>query len=196
MQSFWNMVVFALVMSISPGPVNLVALAAGHRCGWYPAQRHVAGATLGFVLLLVLTGIGLQSVLLRWPALLLAVQWGGGLYFFWLAWQLVRDDGALAVDETPVRPSLTAAAAMQWLNPKAWLAASMGMGAYGAVGDVGQIVWFTSLYLVICLVSIACWAYVGSCLQAVLLSPRRLRWFNRAMAMLLLLSAGYLVLEP
>jgi threonine/homoserine/homoserine lactone efflux protein len=85
---------------------------------------------------------------------------------------------------------------MQWLNPKAWLAASMGMGAYGAVGDVGQIVWFTSLYLVICLVSIACWAYVGSCLQAVLLSPHRLRWFNRAMAMLLLLSAGYLVLEP
>ena len=29
MQSFWNMVVFALVMSISPGPVNLVALAGG-----------------------------------------------------------------------------------------------------------------------------------------------------------------------
>ena len=60
MQSFWNMVVFALVMSISPGPVNLVALAAGHRCGWYPAQRHVAGATLGFVLLLVLTGIQMK----------------------------------------------------------------------------------------------------------------------------------------
>ncbi len=52
---------------------------------------------------------------------------------------------------------------------------------------------FTSIYLVICLGSIACWAYAGSCMQGLLLVPRRLRWFNRAMALLLLLSAAYLV---
>ena len=82
---------------------------------------------------------------------------------------------------------------MQWLNPKAWLAASMGMGAYGVAGGVGQVALFTSIYLVICLGSIACWAYAGSCMQGLLLVPRRLRWFNRAMALLLLLSAAYLV---
>lgn len=185
MQSFWNMVVFALVMSISPGPVNLVALAAGHRCGWYPAQRHVAGATLGFVLLLVLTGIGLQSVLLRWPALLLAVQWGGGLYFFWLAWQLVRDDGVLAVDETPVRPSLTAAAAMQWLNPKAWLAAVAGTGAYVAPAAPASLWLFAAVYAVVCYASIACWAGMGARLRQVLTRPQRVRWLNRGLALLL-----------
>ncbi|MCG9056614.1 LysE family translocator, partial [Laribacter hongkongensis] len=164
---------------------NLVALAAGHRCGWYPAQRHVAGATLGFVLLLVLTGIGLQSVLLRWPALLLAVQWGGGLYFFWLAWQLVRDDGVLAVDETPVRPSLTAAAAMQWLNPKAWLAAVAGTGAYVAPAAPASLWLFAAVYAVVCYASIACWAGMGARLRQVLTRPQRVRWLNRGLALLL-----------
>ena len=90
-------------------------------------------------------------------------------------------------------PAFWYGALMQWLNPKAWLAASMGMGAYGVAGGVGQIVLFTALYLVICLGSIACWAYAGSRLQGWLVSPRRLRGFNRAMALLLLLSAVYLV---
>ncbi|HDX8368914.1 TPA: LysE family translocator, partial [Aeromonas dhakensis] len=52
---------------------------------------------------------------------------------------------------------------------------------------------FSGLYLVICLCSIACWAYAGSRLQGLLLAPQRLRWFNRAMALLLLLCAAYLV---
>ena len=186
---------FALAMSISPGPVNLVALGTGARYGFPASLRHVVGATLGFILLLLLMGLGLGGALSRWPVAAGAIHWGGVLFLCYMAWQLLVDRGQLErVEGAP--PAFWYGALMQWLNPKAWLAASMGMGAYGAVGDVGQIVWFTSLYLVICLVSIACWAYVGSCLQAVLLSPRRLRWFNRAMAMLLLLSAGYLVLEP
>ena len=186
---------FALAMSISPGPVNLVALGTGARYGFPASLRHVVGATLGFILLLLLMGLGLGGALSRWPVAAGAIHWGGVLFLCYMAWQLLVDRGQLERDEG-APPAFWYGALMQWLNPKAWLAASMGMGAYGAVGDVGQIVWFTSLYLVICLVSIACWAYVGSCLQAVLLSPHRLRWFNRAMAMLLLLSAGYLVLEP
>ena len=92
-----------------------------------------------------------------------------------------------------VPPAFWYGALMQWLNPKAWLAASMGMGAYGIAGGMSQIAFFAGIYLVICLGSIACWAYAGSRLQGWLVSPRRLRWFNRAMALLLLLSAAYLV---
>ena len=185
---------FALAMSISPGPVNLVALGTGARYGFPASLRHVVGATLGFILLLLLMGLGLGGALSRWPVAAGAIHWGGVLFLCYMAWQLLVDRGQLErVEGAP--PAFWYGALMQWLNPKAWLAASMGMGAYGAVGNVGQTIWFTSLYLVICLASIACWAYVGSCLQEALLAPRRLRWFNRGMAMLLLLSVGYLVLE-
>ena len=96
-------------------------------------------------------------------------------------------------DRAAIMLTLIMTARLNDVDPKAWLAASMGMGAYGVAGGVGQVALFTGIYLVICLGSIACWAYAGSCMQGLLLVPRRLRWFNRAMALLLLLSAAYLV---
>jgi threonine/homoserine/homoserine lactone efflux protein len=187
-----SMAGFALAMSISPGPVNLVALGAGARYGFHASLRHVVGATLGFILLLLLMGLGLGGVLAQWPMAGDAIRWGGVLFLCYMAWQLLVDGGRVeGQGEAP--PAFLYGALMQWLNPKAWLAASMGAGAYGAAGGLGQIMLFTGIYLVICLGSIACWAYLGSRLQQALLSPHRLRWFNRAMALLLLLSAAYLV---
>ncbi|MCZ0753434.1 LysE family translocator [Aeromonas enteropelogenes] len=190
-----SMAGFALAMSISPGPVNLVALGSGARYGFLASLRHVVGATLGFIMLLLLMGLGLGAALSQWPVAADALRWGGVIFLGWMAWQLVADKGELE-EGGGAPPAFWYGALMQWLNPKAWLAASMGMGAYGAVGGSGQMMLFTGIYLVICLCSIACWAYAGSYLQGVLLSPVRLRWFNRAMALLLLLSTAYLVHSP
>lgn len=187
-----SMAGFALAMSISPGPVNLVALGSGARYGFLASLRHVVGATLGFIMLLLLMGLGLGATLLQWPLAADALRWAGVIFLGWMAWQLLVDSGRVEGGDG-VAPSFWYGALMQWLNPKAWLAASMGMGVYGAVGGSGQMMLFTGIYLVICLCSIACWAYAGSYLQGLLLSPVRLRWFNRAMALLLLLSAAYLV---
>ncbi len=62
-----SMAGFALAMSISPGPVNLVALSAGAQYGFRASLRHVVGATLGFILLLLLMGLGLGAALSHWP---------------------------------------------------------------------------------------------------------------------------------
>lgn len=159
-----SMAGFALAMSISPGPVNLVALGTGARYGFTASLRHVVGATLGFILLLLLMGLGLGGALSRWPVALGAIHWGGVLFLGWMAWQLLVDSGEVEEVEG-VPPAFWYGALMQWLNPKAWLAASMGMGAYGIAGGMSQIALFTGIYLVICLGSIACWAYAGSRLQ-------------------------------
>jgi threonine/homoserine/homoserine lactone efflux protein len=53
---------------------------------------------------------------------------------------------------------------MQWLNPKAWLAAVAGVGAYTA-GEQ-QLLWlFTWIYGPICFISVACWAWAGSVIR-------------------------------
>lgn len=58
------------------------------------------------------------------------------------------------------------------VNPKAWLASLAGMGAYAAGGD-GRLVWqFTTLYFVICYLSIASWAYVSTFLRGHLRGAR------------------------
>ncbi|HXZ08516.1 MAG TPA: LysE family translocator [Paraburkholderia sp.] len=193
MSIFLSMAAFALASSISPGPVNIVALSAGAQHGLASSMRHVTGATVGFVLLLLFTGLGLHEVLSRWPGLTRMIQWAGVAFLLFMAYKLATDNGSLNVDTSTKGPSMIYGAAMQWLNPKAWLASLAGMGAYAADGGSLQIVQFTAIYFVICYVSIACWACAGTYLRQYLSEPRRVRVFNRAMAALLAASAAYLL---
>nr|WP_312973733.1 LysE family translocator [Pseudomonas sp.] len=194
MSMYLSMAAFALAASISPGPVNLVSLSAGARHGLRVAMGHVAGATLGFTLLLVLIGLGLHQLLVLLPWLTAAIQWAGVAFLLYLAWRLAVDNGALNSTEGGAVASFTGGPLMQWLNPKAWLAAIAGMGAFASDGDTGLVVQFGAIYCVVCYLSLACWAYAGTCLQPYLQAPQRVRVFNRVLAGLLLASAGYLVL--
>ncbi|WP_049127210.1 LysE family translocator, partial [Burkholderia cenocepacia] len=102
-------------------------------------------------------------------------------------------DGRLSADPHVAGPSAASGAAMQWLNPKAWLACVAAMGAYAADGDRAQVWQFAALYLVICFASIACWGYAGASLRHRLANARRMRVFNRLMALLLAGSALFLL---
>ena len=194
MSLMMSMAAFALVASITPGPVNIVALSSGARFGFRASQRHVAGATLGFVLLLVLMGLGLHELLQRWPALTQGVQWAGVAFLLYMAFKLAADNGQVQARESAQAPSMLYGAIMQWLNPKAWLACVAGMGAFVADGEA-RLVWqFAAIYLVICYASVGCWAYAGTFLRGFLHNPAGMRLFNRTMALLLVVSAVYLLL--
>jgi len=161
-----SMAAFALATSITPGPVNVVALSSGARFGFGASQKHVAGAAVGFTLLLVLIGLGLHELLLRWPLLTQLIQWGGVAFLLYMAYKLAVDDGRLEADGTATAPSMLYGAVMQWLNPKAWLACVAGMGLFVADGEGKQVWLFALIYLVICYLSVACWAYAGTFLAA------------------------------
>ena len=188
-----SMAAFALAASISPGPVNIVALGSGARHGLRASLGHAAGASLGFCLLLVLIGLGLHEVLLRWPVLSRLLHWGGVLFLLYMAWKLSSDNGQLNASHQTQARSFWHGAVMQWLNPKAWLASVAGIGAY--TGGDQQLLWlFTWLYAPICFVSVASWAWAGSVISQYLGNPRHMRLFNRGLAVLLVASAVYLVL--
>lgn len=189
-----SMAAFALACSITPGPVNVVALSAGARHGLRASVAHVTGATVGFTLLLLLVGLGLHELLHNAPWLVRAIQWSGVAFLLYMAWKLARDDGRLDTEQAERPPSLFGGALMQWLNPKAWMASVAGMGAYAADGDAARVWGFALIYFVICYVSIAVWAYAGAALRPYLREARRVRWFNRSMAVLLVASAVYLLM--
>ncbi|MDP9528661.1 LysE family translocator [Pseudomonas protegens] len=193
MSLVFSMAAFALAASITPGPVNIVALGSGARFGFRASLRHVTGATLGFVLLLVLIGLGLHELLRQWPILTQGIRLFGVAFLLYMAWKLARDEGRLDADAAARAPSAWYGALMQWLNPKAWLACVAGMGAFAADGDLVLVWLFAGLYLLICYLSIACWAYAGSCLRHYLSDPAQMRLFNRSMAALLAASAAYLL---
>ncbi|MGL4766639.1 MAG: LysE family translocator [Formosimonas sp.] len=192
-QLFLSMSAFALAASITPGPVNLVALSSGVQHGFRASLRHVTGATVGFTLLLVVIGLGVHEILTRYPQLVVGLRYFGVAFLLYMAVQLLRDAGQMGRGGAQSLPSYWAGALMQWLNPKAWLASVAGMGAYAANGAVGLVVQFALLYFVICYASIAAWAYAGGFLSAYVHEPRHVRRFNRLMAVLLLASAAYVL---
>jgi len=195
MSTVLSMAAFALASSISPGPVNLVALGSGARHGLRASLAHVTGATLGFDLLLILTGLGLHEVLRQWPILTFAIRLMGVLYLLYLAWKLASDPGQLNPGRKLKIPTALGGACMQWLNPKAWLACVAGMGAFVADGDITMVWVFAGVYLVVCWLSIAAWAGAGSLLRTRLSHAPGVRWFNRAMALLLAGCAMLLLVE-
>lgn len=193
MSLFLSMAAFALASSITPGPVNIVALSSGAQFGLRAAMRHVSGATLGFTLLLVLIGLGLSEVLARWPWLTESIRLAGVAFLIYMAYRLASDDGRLNTNKPTLQPTMLYGAMMQWLNPKAWLASVAGMGLFAAAGDVPSVWRFAAIYFVICYASLACWAYAGTFMRHYLNNPARLRVFNRVMAALLLGCAVYLL---
>ncbi|MBP2302456.1 LysE family translocator [Azospirillum picis] len=185
---YLSMAGFALAASISPGPVNMVALASGLAHGLRASLHHVAGATVGFTVLLVLAGLGLAELLRGWPAVEALTRWLGAAFLAWMAWRLWGGGGDVAADAVAPSPSFLQGAAMQWLNPKAWIAALAGVGAYA--GDDPARLWsFAALYFVICYLSVGAWAYAGARMRHLLADRRRMRLFNRAMAAVLAASA-------
>jgi threonine/homoserine/homoserine lactone efflux protein len=187
-----SMAAFALATSLTPGPVNLVALAAGARHGWRGAMPYVFGATLGFTVLLVLVGLCVREAARASPALVAALRWAGMAFLLWMAWRLTTDDGRVpGAASTGPRPSLLAGAAMQWLNPKAWLATVSGVAVIAA----GRLGLFAAIYFAVCLASIAAWAVAGSALSGTLGNVRARRRFNGAMAALLAASALVMLRE-
>lgn len=192
MSMFASMAAFALATSITPGPVNVVALGSGARHGFGASLAHVSGATAGFCLLLVLAGLGLHELVAAMPQVTAVVRWAGVVFLLYMAWKLAADSGELEAGHAAARPTALQGAAMQWLSPKAWLAALAGMGTYAADGAAAAVWLFAAIYFVVCWLSVAAWAWAGSRLQVHLRTPHRLRVFNRTMAGMLVMSVVYL----
>ena len=192
---FLSMAAFALVSSITPGPVNLITLSAAVNFGWRVALRHVWGATLGFTLLLVLLGLSVHAVLHFLPQLSLALQWAGVAFLVYLALRLASSQSHIERQQHAPAPSFLSGALLQWLNPKAWIACISGVAAFTAEGATQTLWWFALIYFVVCFLSLACWAVAGIFLSTYLRQPQYLRAFNLCMAALLLASAAYLLMS-
>ena len=84
------MCAFSLAMSVSPGPVNLITLAIGVNRGLREAIPFVSGATIGFTLLLMLVGLGLGELAVRFSPLLNGTNYVGAAIIFFMGYKIVK----------------------------------------------------------------------------------------------------------
>jgi threonine/homoserine/homoserine lactone efflux protein len=178
---------FAFVTSITPGPNNAMLLASGVNHGFRRTLPHIAGINLGCVLMLLLVGLGLGNLFAAIPSLYLILRYLGAAYLLWLAWQIASGPATVDGSGRPMR--FWQAAAFQWVNPKAWIIVIGAVTTYAPRDNFAHnVIVIAILLALVNLPILALWAAGGVALQRFLHHPSRLRAFNIAMALLLVLS--------
>ncbi|MDP9064865.1 MAG: LysE family translocator [Pseudomonadota bacterium] len=185
-----RLVAYLLVMSITPGPNNVMVTASGAAFGYRATLPHVLGIGVGASLQTVLVCSGLGAVFVRYPILHAALAWAGALYLVYLAWQLARSGEVSSV--RAARPmTFVGAALFQAINPKAWVMAITTAAVFlpraGIMPTMILIVGLTFLMINIPCVSV--WALFGSAMRRALARPGYRRAFNLTMSALLVLTA-------
>ena len=180
---------FALVMSITPGPNNTMLLASGVNFGFRRTLPHMLGITCGCMVMMIAIALGLGQVFTRVPALYAAMEIASVAYLLYLAWKIATSR-SFSVDEANERPmTFLQAAAFQWVNPKAWMMAVSGVTAFHLNDNLLINAAFLAIsFSIVNLPSITIWAAFGLGVRRFLSSARALRAFNWSMAALLVAS--------
>src|SRR5947208_2588519 len=97
LESLGPLILFAVVMSFTPGPnvVMVTASAANH--GFRRAIPHMLGITVGFFVMVMAVGLGLAGVIHAEPRLHEALKYGGAAYLLYLAWRVANSRGTSGV---------------------------------------------------------------------------------------------------
>lgn len=188
------MCAFAMTLSISPGPVNVLTLSTGLNHGARRALPFVSGATISFTLLLLAIGLGLGALAESLGSAfdLLAIL-GAGL-IAWFGYKLASARGSLSTEEAPI-PSFWAGVMLQVLNPKAWGACIAAVAIFDLQDNPTHLAVFVCLYGAICFLGIGSWAVFGQQVKSFLTSPKRLRVFNTLLGLTLIGLAIALLLR-
>ena len=186
---FFALLIFAFVASVTPGPNNLMLLASGVNFGFVRTLPHMFGIAAGFASLLMAVGLGLGAVIQSFPAVHLGLKIAGGAYLLYLAWRIAsaRSVGHERSGAGPL--SLGAAAAFQWVNPKAWFMSITAMALYtDPDAYLVSVLLVVLAFVLVNFPSVSVWAMFGTALRGFLADPRRTRLFNVAMGLLLVFS--------
>ncbi|CAM3847526.1 LysE family translocator [Xenorhabdus thuongxuanensis] len=188
------MAVFALVTSISPGPVNIIATITGANCGYIRTIPHITGATIGFVSILFLLGFGLAQVINEVPYLTEMLTYIGGSFLLYLAYKVAMQNPMIGDDselETSA-PSLIQGIMCQWLNPKAWIVSLAGISVFSSHdAEINALLLFCAIFFIVCYASISAWAILGITIRTVLDTPKHYKLFNLTMGLLLAITVVY-----
>ncbi|SFJ36438.1 LysE family translocator [Aerobium aerolatum] len=187
---FMALLVFAFVTSITPGPNNFMLMASGVNFGFVRTIPHMLGIGAGFLSLLLGVGFGLGAVLTAYPALHVGLKIAGGAYLLYLAWRIGSSRSMSGGEGSSSQPmSFMAAAAFQWVNPKAWVMAVTAMAIYtNPAAPFLSVILVSVAFALVNLPSVSTWAGFGVALRGFLSDPVRLKWFNIAMGLALAVS--------
>ena len=188
--------VFALVAAVTPGPSNVMVLAAGARAGLLGGLPCLAGVVAGMALLIGAAALGLGGVITALPGAMVLLRWGGAALLLWLAWK-IGFAPPLATGARDEAVGFWRAFAFQWVNPKSWIVGASAAATYGVDASSGMLgsLLMGALFAAAAAPSGLLWLGFGSALQRALTDARRARTsVNAVMGALLAASVLFVVI--
>ena len=186
---------YLLVMSITPGPNNLMLTASGVNFGVRRSLPHMLGICFGNAVQVLLAAALLATISawigeLRWAMALV-----GCSYLLWLAHK-IGQAGAPERRELAQPLNFWGAALFQAVNPKAWvMVINTAILFMPRDGQFAAAAGIAAVSAAVALPCVAVWAWGGERLRTLLQRPAALYTFNLAMALLLGATAVWLLVD-
>jgi len=201
--SFAQLAVFvpaAVLVALSPGANNLLAMQHGMRFGAGEAVIALAGRLTAFLLMLALAAAGLAAVLTRSQAVFEAVKWAGVAYLVYLGVGsiAVRSPAGPEAEASAVAAGRVVRARREFLtvaaNPKALLLFTAFLPQFVDRSEAvaAQLLVLGLVYIALELVAATGWAFAGERLRAAGLRERARRRLDRAVGGAFIGLAGLL----
>ena len=186
---------YSFVMSITPGPNNVMLTASGATFGFRRTVPHMLGVCFGFSVQLLAVCAGLGVIFTRWPDVQTALRWAGAAYLVYLGWRILRSGEAKA-GRSPKPLTFFEAAVFQFLNPKAWVMTLTAATLFlpRELGLLRACMYMVAVMALINLPCIAVWALFGSSLRGFLAKPAGRAAFNVVMAVALTVTGVAMVM--
>ncbi|MHA7599116.1 LysE family translocator [Alicycliphilus sp. T452] len=192
---FTALLVLATAMSFTPGPNTTLSTALAANRGLPAAMRFVASVPVGWCALLLLCALGLGAIVVAAPALRWAIKAVGIGYLLWLALRLAQSGRLSEADAARLSVGFWQGALLQFVNIKAWLLALTIVAGWvvGREDHLQRLAVVLPVMTAFAFASNFTYAAMGALLRHWLAQGRRLLWFNRAMALVLALTAAWMV---
>jgi threonine/homoserine/homoserine lactone efflux protein len=192
---FTALLVLGTAMSFSPGPNTTLSTALAANRGLKGAMHFVCAVPIGWGALVLLCAFGLGALLVAAPILVWVVKAVGVTYLLWLAFKLSRSGSLAQADAAKLNVTFWQGAALQFVNIKAWMFALSVVAGWlaGKTDFAERLMIVLPTLMAFAFFSNLTYAVIGASLRGWLSKGARLLWFNRAMALVLIVTAAWMI---
>ncbi|NNC24171.1 LysE family translocator [Salinisphaera sp. USBA-960] len=195
---FISVSLFAVSMTGTPGPNNVILTASGARYGYRRTLPAIFGILLGGLVLNMGLALGLGALFQAFPLAHRVLQVVGATYLLYLAWKIASAPPPGLSSDAEERPlTLWQMAFFQFANPKVWV---MGLTLVATFMPAHGVLWLNALGLamlmeVIAFPCVSFWAAFGQAIARWLVTDRAWRIFNVTMGLATAACVGFIVVD-
>ena len=184
--TLWGTILFVSIVSMTPGPNNLLLAASGANYGFIKTMPHMCGVIVGFAIMVVASGFGLGMMLNEFPQVILPLKIMSVSFLLYLSWRIATG-GAHVIEGKSQPLTFLPAVLFQTINPKgiSFLLSIMGAQVSDAEPLLPQLIPLFILLPAFTVLSAFTWTMFGTAIGKLMQSQGAFRVFNLVMASLL-----------